>query len=484
MDKTRPARGFPMSDPRPVLMVDDEAEVLEGWRLTLRAAGIRETMECGDSRKVMSLLETVPVEAVLLDLSMPHPSGRELLGRITETHPEVPVIIVTGINELETAVACMKAGAFDYLVKPVEGSRLATCVRRALEIRGLHRENRSLQQQLLDGGIQRPDAFDGIVAASPAMEAIFRYVEAVAPGPRPILITGESGVGKEMIARAIHLASGRTGAFLAVNIAGLDDETFADTLFGHLPGAFTGARTRRAGLVREAAGGTLFLDEIGDLSPASQIKLLRLLQEGEYYPLGSDLPGRADARILASTNRDLDAEMADGRFRLDLFYRLGTHRIQIPPLRQRPEDLGPLIAHFFEKSRKALNLPPVLPPAGLIPLLAAYPFPGNVRELEATIHDTLSRYPGDQLPLAAFKDCLPETGEPEGRPLAGPARDGANLFSDAHPLPTIRRATAELIDEALRRADGNQTAAARLLGISQSSLSKRLSRSRQRRGSG
>ncbi len=468
-----------MGDPRPVLMVDDEPEVLDGWRLTLRAAGIRDTMECRDSRKVMPLLETVPVEVVLLDLSMPHPSGRDLLGQITETHPEVPVIIVTGINDLETAVACMKAGAFDYLVKPVEGSRMAGCVRRALEIRGLHRENRSLQQRLLAGDIQQPEAFADIITVNPAMKAIFRYVEAVAPGPRPILITGESGVGKEMIARAIHRVSGRKGAFLAVNIAGLDDETFADTLFGHLPGAFTGALNRRAGLVREAAGGTLFLDEIGDLSPASQIKLLRLLQEGEYYPLGSDLPGRADARILASTNQDLDAEMADGRFRLDLFYRLGTHRIQIPPLRRRPDDLGPLVAHFFEKSRKALNLPPVQPPAGLIPLLATYSFPGNVRELEATIHDVLSRYPGGRISPAAFKDCLPVADETDKPASTAPPKTEAGLFADAHPLPTIQQATAHLIEEALRRAEGSQTAAARLLGISQSSLSKRLKRRRR-----
>jgi DNA-binding NtrC family response regulator len=281
-------------------LVDDEEQALKSFEMVLRSASMNNFISCHDSRDVMPLLHSRDIEVMLLDLRMPHISGEELLPKIISDYPEVPVIIVTGANDVETAVKCMQQGAFDYIVKPAEKSRLVASTRRAVEIRELQRENRLLKTHVLSNKLDTPEAFSEIITISTGMRSIFQYVEAIAASPRPVLITGETGVGKELIARAVHRLSHRTGAFVPVNVAGLDDNVFADTLFGHKKGAFTDAREARSGLVEQAAGGTLFLDEIGDLNTASQVKLLRLLQEGEYFPLGSDLAKRSNARIVVA----------------------------------------------------------------------------------------------------------------------------------------------------------------------------------------
>jgi len=228
-------------------------------------------------------------------------------------------------------------------------------VRKALEMNTLRREISSLRESLLSGQVRNPGAFAAIITRSPRMHALFGYLEAAAVTDQPVLITGETGVGKELVARAVHTLSGASGDFVGINSAGLDDMMFADTLFGHRKGAYTGAGDAREGMIARADGGTLFLDEIGDLSPASQVKLLRLLQEGEYFPIGSDRGVQSRARIVVATNQNLDRLMAEGSFRRDLYYRLCSHRVEIPPLRERLEDIPLLLEAFLEKASLALH---------------------------------------------------------------------------------------------------------------------------------
>jgi len=319
----------------PIMLVDDEVQALNSFEMVLRSANMNNFISCQESRDVIPLLSQQEIEVILLDLRMPHLSGEELLPIISSDFPEIPVIIITGANDVETAVKCMKLGASDYMVKPVEKSRLVTGARRVIELRELQRENQLLRAQVLSEKLEHPEAFSEIVTNSASMRSIFQYIEAISISPQPLLITGETGVGKELVAKAVHSLSNRKGAFIPVNIAGLDDTVFADTLFGHCKGAFTGAEQTRSGLVEQASGGTLFLDEIGDLNTASQVKLLRLLQDGEFFPLGSDVSKRSDARMVVATNQDLHALQESGKFRKDLYYRLCSHHIHIPPLRDR-----------------------------------------------------------------------------------------------------------------------------------------------------
>ncbi len=464
-----------MSDPRhpphPILVVDDEEGILLSIDTTLRMGGIDNILTCADPRRVGDLLAGRPVEVLLLDLNMPHVDGESLLAMAAREHPDTPVIIVTGAGDVETAVRCIKAGAFDYVVKPVEADRLLAAVNRALSFRELTRENLALKHHMLSDTLDRPEAFSGIVTRNKKMVTLFQYIESIAPTSQPVLIQGETGVGKELVARSVHAVSGREGGFVAVNVAGLDDNIFSDTLFGHVRGAFTGADQDRSGLLATAAGGTLFLDEIGDLSPASQVKLLRLLQEREYFPVGADRARRTDARIIAATNQSLESLQAEGRFRKDLHYRLLTHRIHIPPLRDRPDDIEPLAEHFLRKAARALDRPPPTPPPELFPLLRSCPFPGNVRELESMIFDAVSRHRSGVLSLEVFKAHLVREGTVDP-PAPNPESEDGITFPPR--LPTIKQATERLVAEALRRTGGNQTLAARLLGISQQALSKRL----------
>lgn len=364
------------ASPFSVLLVDDEQDALYGYSAMFRGAGFTHVLTETDSRRVLALMEAQPVDLVVLDLQMPHLGGFELLTRIRERHPQVPVIIVTAANELDMAVACMKAGATDYFVKPVEKSRLVGSARRTLETHDLRTQLDRLRSSLLEEDACQLDAFNGIVTRSERMRRIFQYLNAVACSPQPVMVTGETGTGKELAARAVHVASRRSGAFVAVNLAGLDDQIFSDTLFGHLKGAFTGADHKRDGLIARAAGGTLFLDEIGDLQPGSQVKLLRLLQDGDYFPLGSDIPHRCDARIVAASHHDLNGLQREHRFRPDLYYRLCTHKVHLPNLAERSEDIPLLLAHFLTEAARDMNRK-VPTPARTCPLPAVLRLSGQ-----------------------------------------------------------------------------------------------------------
>jgi DNA-binding NtrC family response regulator len=462
----------------PVLLVDDELQALNSFEMALRSAGLNNFIRCQDGRDVMPVISKADVEVVLLDLMMPHLSGERILAMISSDHPSVPVIVVTGANDVDTAVECMKAGAFDYIVKPIEKSRLVASVKRAIEIRELQRENSRLKRRVFSDALEQPEAFAEILTCSESMRAIFQYVEAIAGSIQPVAITGETGVGKELVAKALHKLRKRDGHFVPVNVAGLDDNVFSDTLFGHRKGAFTGADQIRSGLVEQAAGGTLFLDEIGDLSFQSQVKLLRLLQDGEFFPLGSDVAKRSDARIIVATNQDLGRLQESGKFRMDLYYRLCVHHIHIPPLRERKEDLPILVDHYLGKAAETLDKKKPVPPNELISLLRTHNFPGNVRELQAIITNAVSAHKSGMLSLNVFKAYIQE--QRSGHEGANRERDvgvqGAVAFPEH--LPTFKQMEEQLIAEAMKRANGNQAAAALSLGITRQALNRRLKNTR------
>ena len=455
-----------------ILLVDDELPWLRSLSMTLEGpGGLTNLRQCQDSREVMAVLERETIGLVLLDLTMPHVSGEQLLERIVTEYPQIRVIVLSGMNQLETAVSCMRSGAFDYFVKTVDQERLVDGVRRAVRMIELEQENRAIRRHFFRDQLDCPEAFAALITANPVMRACFQYLEAVAPSSQPILITGESGVGKELAAQAVHTLSRGQGPLVSVNVAGLDDNVFADTLFGHVRGAFTGADQARRGMIEQAADGTLFLDEIGDLSPASQVKLLRLLQDGEYYPMGSDLPKQMSARVVVATHADLEDKIARGQFRRDLYYRLIAHHVHLPPLRERKEDLPLLLDYFLSRAAEQLGKKKPTPPKELAVLLATYSFPGNVRELEAMVYDAVSLHCGKTLSMQSFLERVGASGD---GPQSTPAVAADNPFTGLQELPTLQQAGQLLVDEALQRSAGNQSIAARLLGISQPALSKRL----------
>ncbi len=485
-----------ISPAAPILLVDDEEQALRSYDLNLRYHGYTNTVRCLDSREAPAMLENQSFSLIVLDLCMPHVSGEELLDTIRRVQPSLPAIVVTGHNEVETAVRCMRAGALNFLLKPVDRQRLLEAVDNAL---GQTAEDAQSDTQIPGSYASDTDdpglEDDGLVVADPAMHAVRKRLRAFAVTEAPALILGETGVGKELAARAIHTMSGRPGRFVALNAAGLDDAFFADTLFGHEKGAYTNAQGSRTGLVDAAAGGSLFLDEIGDLSFASQLKLLRLIQEKEYYPLGSDKPRPLRARIIAATNKTLPELMDPACFRRDLFFRLRTHLVQIPPLRERPQDIPILARHFLKRAAAELGMVPPRIMPDFLALLAQHQFPGNVRELESMLYNALAVQRAETAEEADSelrrvlddKAVLEWMHFQQGTPLAvasssgaageGNGMSGVNLgrdLSSGEVFPTLKEAQERVIEEAMRRCDGNQSAAARLLGISRQALNRRL----------
>lgn len=455
----------------PILVIDDEEAILLSVDTILNMAGMNNVITCADSRQAMAIVEQRTPSVVLLDLNMPHINGEQIIDKLSALHPSIPIIIITGRIDAETAVSCMKSGATDYIVKPVEEERLLSAVKKSLQSGQITNPDESAANENLFDRLDHPEAFQAIVTRSLKMVEIFQYIESIATTDQPVLVRGETGTGKELIARAIHGLSRRSGEFVAVNVAGLDDNVFSDTLFGHVKGAFTGADADRPGLLERANGGTIFLDEIGDLTQASQVKLLRLLQEKEYMPLGLDTSRTSNARVIASTHVDLWDMQRKKLFRKDLHYRLRTHRIHPPPLRERKEDLGVLTEHFLVHAAKALNKKCPNVPAELTTLLETYNFPGNIRELQAMVFDALAQNKNGMLSLMLFREHMARM-----RKLDMADNNGAfpSSFTYSDPLPSIKQATRMLIEEAMTRANNNQSIAASILGISQQALSKRL----------
>ena len=467
-----------------VLVVDDEPQTLKACAATLKMKGIKDVLTEVDSRRVMERMAEEGADVVLLDLFMPHPSGMDLLPQLRERFPQVPVVVVSAAHELERAVECMKLGAFDYLVKPVENERLITALRKAFEWNALTSQIRDLREHLVEDRLNNPDVFSGIVTRDRRMRGLFQYVEVVAQSLQPILITGESGTGKELVARAIHRLSGCGGEMVSVNLAGLDDTMFSDTLFGHKRGAFTGAEQQRDGLIVKAAGSILFLDEIGDLVESSQVKLLRLLQEREFYPVGSDAVRKCDARIICASNRDIKGLVAAGRFRNDLYYRLCVHHVALPPLRERREDIPLLVDHFVREAALEMGIAPPVYPKELLELLAIYTFPGNVRELQGMVMDAVARCKSGMLSLEPFRQTisarrLDSIQTTTALPTDTDARMRTIEEIWGH-FPTLNEAETFLIDAALDRAKGNQGIAATMLGLKRQTFNMRLKAKRKK----
>lgn len=462
----------PRFKPKSVLIIEDE----EMLRLTLgdhlKDQGI-EVFEADNGQRGLELYYKHKPALITLDLKMPLLNGHEVLSAIRQHDLDIPVIIISGQGQFNDVVQALKNGASDYLEKPIADLTLVDhAIAMASERIELRNSNISLSKAFLNPAPQNPEHFNNIITHSSKMLDIFRYCEAISSSPEPVLITGETGVGKELLAHAMHRASGSSGKFVALNVAGLDDVSFSDTLFGHVRGAYTGADTIRAGLIEKASNGTLFLDEIGDLDTQSQIKLLRVIQEREFYPLGSDSPKPLRARILAATNIQLTDLKTSESFRRDLYFRLATHTITIPSLHDRPEDIQPLFKHFLYLAAKSYGREVPSYSREVLAALSDYEFPGNIRELRALVFDALGRSSGNKLNLNAF----PSVVSSQNILRKADNKKQANPFAAFLELPTIRAATRFLIDEAMIRSGGVQKKAAALLGISPQALSERIKR--------
>ena len=445
-----------------VVIVDDDRDLLILYRKVLLGHGVENVVTFPDGAELLSFLRRNKAFAVILDLSLPTVSGQELMYGLIGEFPALPVIIVTAFTEVDQAVACMRAGACDYLIKPIKNEQLIAAIDRARE---LCRANREV-------ALEAASAFPDIVTQDLQMLRLLKRIQAVSCSWQPVLITGETGVGKELFAAAVHKSGKSEGAFITVNVAGVDDMVFSDTLFGHKKGAFTGADQNRDGLIKKASGGTLFLDEVGDLSESSQVKLLRLIQEHEYLPLGSDIPAKSDAQIVVATNCDLKRHMDEGRMREDLYYRLCCHHFHVPPLRERGDDILLLLEHFLSRAaREMKKLVPSYPPE-LPRMLEGYRFPGNVRELQAMVYDAVALHEGGTLSVDSFTEKMGH----DSPYVSGVITEQESVMVTFKSFPSMREAQSLLINEALRIANGNQGVAASMLGITRQALNNRLRR--------
>ena len=361
-----------------ILVVDDEPIVVRSC-LRILAGGDYAIETAQDGPEALRKIAAAPVDLVILDIKMPVMDGVEVLRHVKESHPEIEVVMVTGLSQIDTAVQCMKLGAFDYLPKPFDPEQLKTVVGRALERQRLLRDAD-------DAGDQADYALESIIGSSAAMQRVYRLVAKAAPTNTTVLITGESGTGKELVARAIHHNSlRREQAFVAVDCNSLSENLLESELFGHVKGAFTGAVANKKGMFEMAAGGTLFLDEIGNITLSTQAKLLRVLQEREYRAVGDTRVQHADIRLIAATNKDLKAMAAAGTFREDLYYRVNIFPIEVPPLRERCDDIAALAFHFLKRYATELGKDVRDISEGALSALQRHDWPGNVRELENTI---------------------------------------------------------------------------------------------------
>ena len=461
-----------MSEPARVLVVDDEPHYRELLSERLQRKGWQTLAAC-NGNEALAAVEGRPVDVALVDIMMPGMDGLELLRRLKEGDPFLQVIVLTGHANIDTAIQAMKLGAFDYLSKPYKLSELDIVIDRALEKRRLEARCAGLAAEVEH--VRRRTAGD-MVGSSPAWDAVMRLVAKAARLDLPVLITGESGVGKELVATALHRLSERADEPLVpVDCGALPEQLIESELFGHRRGAFTGAVGDKEGLFQTASSGTLFLDEIGELTPANQAKLLRVLETGEFRPLGHTALRRTQARVIAATNRDLARETAENRFRQDLYYRLDVLSIRVPPLRERQPDIPLLVDHFLPRRAGEEKILTVDDAA--MRLLVSYSWPGNVRELRNVV-SRLCMFADSPVIDARMVSALlmpdriqpPPATSPEG--TSGGASGGFD-FKDIVPLSDMERSYVEWV---LNRCDGNIAAAARSLGISRSTLYRTVGR--------
>lgn len=455
-----------------VLLVDDEPAWLRSMELLLsRQWEDVEITSCSDSRSVLEIIEKEEINLVLLDLVMPCISGENLLLMLRKNYPDVLVIIVTGMDTANKAVECLNNGAFDYFVKTWGEKRLLAAMGRALRVVSLEKTAHRVGRNILNQRLTKPEAFSEIITANSKMFAIFAYMETVLPSAYPVLITGESGTGKELLARAAARLVAADKPFIWANMASLEGDILEDTLFGHVRGAYTNAAKLRPGLVEKANGGVLFLDEIGDLSLQAQGRLLRFLQDGEYYPIGSDKPKKLKAQLLLATNRDIANPQCEPVFRRDLYYRICAHQVEIPPLRLRKEDIPLLCSAFLREICQEYGC--AVPELGNDALLRflQYSWPGNIRELKALLVHAASL--GKSRLEASDFDRLPADA---ANTLNENAQESQILqfFLDLETLPSFCTIKKIMTTAAMLKSGGNQTAAAKILGISQPAISKRL----------
>jgi DNA-binding NtrC family response regulator len=439
-----------------ILVVEDEEKLRRVIELQLKTAGY-DVEQAGTAEDALKLAGDA--DLILTDLRLPGQSGLDLLANLRGQDSHVPIIVMTAFGSIETAVEAMKAGAVDFLPKPFSLDHLMTVIDKALEIKNLRTENRELRAEL-----SRRYEFDNIVGRSEAMREIFATIDRVAPTRATVLLCGESGVGKGMIARAIHQHSPRAAKpFVKIDCTSIPENLMESELFGYEKGAFTGANTLKLGKFEEANMGTVFLDEIGDVPGPVQVKLLRILQEREFERLGSNKTRQIDVRVLAATNVDLRAALEQGRFREDLYYRLNVLPINIPPLRDRKEDIPFLANHFIKKYQKDLGSRVESISDAAMQRLMEYRWKGNVRELENVIERSMVLAPGTVIEANDIKlDMAPETR-------------AAAVDSFLPEGMTLDQFEQSIIKEALHRASGNKSQAARLLGLTRNALRYRLS---------
>ena len=440
-----------------ILVVEDEDKLRRVIELQLTSAGF-EVDKAATAEDGLKIVDRA--DMVLTDLKLPSMDGLHFLGLIRRQNTQVPVVMMTAFGSVETAVEAMKAGATDFLLKPFSLDHLMQVVNKALEVRALRDENRELKAAL-----GRRYEFDNIIGRSPAMQEIFAAIERVGPSRATVLLTGESGVGKDLIARAIHFHSPRKDRPLVkINCTAIPENLMESELFGYEKGAFTGAQTTKPGKFEQADTGTVFLDEIGDVPAAIQVKLLRVLQEREFERLGSNVTRHIDVRLVAATNQDLRAALEQGTFREDLYYRLNVVPLNIPPLRERKVDIPFLANHFIHKLAPDTGSRVEGITDAAMEKLVAYHWPGNVRELENVIERSLVMATGTELDAGDIKL------ESAPRPRAQ-NHDGVPFLPEGMSLDQYEQ---EIIREALKRADGNKSQAARLLGLTRNALRYRL----------
>jgi DNA-binding NtrC family response regulator len=454
-----------------LVVVDDEQGILDVVGRFARRAGF-EVVTCSGGREAIELLQTKRADLVMVDLRMPDVGGLDVLRAIRETDPRCQAVLMTGYASVETAVEAIKLGAMDYLSKPIDFGRLEQML---AGVRDEIERRRNLLT--IESDVARRLEFCGMIGRGPVMQELFGMIRRLAPHVRTALITGETGTGKELVARALHKTGPRRERrFVTVNCSAVVETLFESELFGHVRGAFTGATDHKPGLFELADGGTLFLDEIGELPLSLQAKLLRVLELGEVHRVGSLDPRRVNVHVIAATNRDLRAEVAAGRFRSDLYYRLNIVEVKLPPLRDRREDIPYLTAGFVRATSERLQKPLLGLSPGAERLLAAAPWDGNVRELRNVIERACILADGEFITERELSISMPASRPPAPTAVeaaAAPALQPQASAPDGDLLVNVER---EHIQRALQRANGNKKAAARMLGLSRRALYRRLER--------